>query len=36
MQGRDHPPLSGWLLLDMNAPEGDRVLETVFDGRTQR
>jgi inner membrane protein len=36
MQGRDHPPLSGWLLLDMNAPEGDRVLETVFDGRPQR
>ncbi len=36
MNGRDHPPLSGSLLLDMQEPEGSRVMETRFDGRTQR
>jgi inner membrane protein len=33
--GRDHPPLSGSVLLDMQAPEPDRILETTFDGHLQ-
>jgi inner membrane protein len=36
LNGREHPPLSGSVLLDMQAPEGDRVVETLFDGRRQR
>jgi inner membrane protein len=36
MDGREHPPLSGSVLLDMEEPEGSRVVETKFDGRTQR
>jgi len=36
MNGREHPPLSGSVLLDMQEPEGSRVLETKFDGRTQK
>jgi inner membrane protein len=34
--GREHPPLSGSVLLDMQEPEGSRVIETKFDGRTQK
>ena len=34
--GRDNPPLSGSVLLDMQEPEGSRVLETRFDGRLQK
>ncbi len=33
--GREHPPLSGYVLLDMEAPEGQRVMETEFDGRME-
>jgi inner membrane protein len=36
MNGRDHPPLSGSVLLDMQGPESDRVLETTFDGHVQK
>jgi inner membrane protein len=36
MDGREHPPLSGSVLLDMQEPEGSRVIETRFDGRTQK
>jgi inner membrane protein len=36
MNGREHPPLSGSVLLDMQEPEGSRVVETQFDSRTQK
>jgi inner membrane protein len=36
MNGRDNPPLSGSVLLDMQEPEGSRVIETKFDGRIQK
>jgi inner membrane protein len=36
MRGRDHPPIAGSVLLDMEAPEGDRVVETMFDGKVQK
>ncbi len=36
MNGREHPPLSGSVLLDMQEPEGSRVIETRFDSRTQK
>ncbi len=34
--GRTNPPLSGSVLLDMQAPEGQRVVETRLDGKTQQ
>ncbi len=36
MNGKERPPLSGWVLLDMEEPEGSRVVETQFDGRGQK
>jgi inner membrane protein len=34
--GRENPPISGSVLLDMAAPEGQRVVETRMDGKMQR
>lgn len=34
--GRTNPPLSGAVLLDMNAPEGERVQQTLFDDKEQK
>jgi inner membrane protein len=36
LSNREHPPLTGTVLLDMQAPEGSRVIETKMDGRIQR
>jgi inner membrane protein len=36
LNGSAQAPLSGWVLLDMQEPEGSRVVETKFDGRTQK
>ena len=36
MRGRDHAPLSGSVLLDMAAPEGERVVETRMNGAIQK
>ena len=36
LRGRSTPPLSGTVLLDMQSPEGHRVVETKLDGRTQK
>ena len=35
MEGRAHPPLTGTVLLDMQAPEGERVVETKLGSREQ-
>ena len=35
LHGREHPPLSGSVLLDMQAPEDQRVVEQTMDGRVQ-
>ena len=34
--GRENPPISGSVLLDMQAPEGQRVVETRMDGKLQK
>ena len=34
--GREHPPISGAVLLDMQAPEGRRVVETRMSDRLQK
>ena len=36
MHGRTKPPISGTVLLDMSAPEGQRVVETKMGDRVQR
>ena len=36
LHGREHAPIAGTVLLDMQAPEGQRVLETRFNGKLQR
>ena len=36
LRGRDHPPISGTVLLDMEAPEGERVISQTLDGRAQK
>jgi len=36
MNSRTRPPLTGSVLLDMQAPEGNRLIETKLDGRLQR
>ena len=36
MKGRTKPPISGSVLLDMSAPEGQRVVETKMGERVQR
>jgi inner membrane protein len=36
MDGRTHTPLAGQVTLDMQAPEGSRVVETSMDNRIQR
>ncbi len=36
LKGRAAPPLSGSVLLDMEAPAKERVVETNFDGRVQK
>ena len=35
-EGRSGPPLSGFVLLDMAAREGDRVVETNLNGKVQK
>ena len=35
-KGREHPPISGSVLLNMQAPEGQRVVETRMNGSLQR
>ena len=35
LHGREHPPISGTVLLDMQAPEGQRVVETRFNEKVQ-
>ena len=35
LRTQTHAPLSGSVLLDMEAPEGQRVVETTFDGKKQ-
>ena len=34
--GREHPAITGSVLLDMQAPEGQRVIETRMDGKLQK
>jgi inner membrane protein len=34
--GRDHPALTGSVTLDMAAPEGDRVVEMMMNGKPQK
>ena len=35
MHGREHPPISGAVILDMNASEGERLQDTTFNGKPQ-
>ncbi len=35
LRDQTHAPLSGSVLLDMQAPEGQRIVETTFDGKKQ-
>jgi inner membrane protein len=35
-EGRTHPPISGQVLLDMRAPEGQRIVETRMNNKIQR
>ena len=35
LKGRTHPPISGTVTLDMQAPEGQRVVETDMNGKPQ-
>ena len=36
MDGRESPPIAGSVLLDMQAPEGQRVVETRMNGKVQK
>ncbi len=36
LKGRETTPVSGYVLLDMEAPEGERVVEMGFEGRTSK
>ncbi len=36
LNGRTHPPIAGTVTLDMQAPEGQRVIETELNGKPQR
>ena len=36
LKGRTHSPISGTVTLDMQAPEGEREVETTMNGRVQR
>ena len=36
MHGRETPPIGGTVVLDMEAPEGQRVQETTMGGKAQR
>ncbi len=36
LHGRTDPPISGYVDLDMNAPDAERVQQIVFDGKEQK